>query len=51
LAKLGSDFVTLPYMTQADLGRDRCRMRAWSAAAGTPWRRLLIVAANPRVAI
>jgi hypothetical protein len=26
-------------------------MRAWSAAAGTPWRRLAIVAANPRGAI
>jgi hypothetical protein len=26
-------------------------MRAWSAPAGTPWRRLAIVAANPRGAI
>ena len=26
-------------------------MRAWSAAPGTPWRRLAIVAANPRGAI
>jgi hypothetical protein len=26
-------------------------MRAWSAAPGTPWRRLTIVAANPRGAI
>jgi hypothetical protein len=26
-------------------------MRAWSAASGTPWRRLAIVAANPRGAI
>ena len=26
-------------------------MRAWSPAAGTPWRRLAIVAANPRGAI
>jgi hypothetical protein len=27
------------------------RMRGWSATAGTPWRRLAIVAANPRGAI
>ena len=51
MAKLGSDFVTPPYVTQADLDQYRCRMRAWSAAAGTPWRRLAIVAANPRGAI
>src|SRR5687768_15532077 len=26
-------------------------MRGWSATAGTPWRRLTVVAANPRGAI
>jgi hypothetical protein len=38
-------------VTPADLAQYRYRMRAWSATAGRPWRRLAIVAANPRGAI
>lgn len=38
-------------MTQTNLAQYRYHMRRWSATAGTPWRRLTIVAANPRGAI